>query len=94
MKEPLSKFAFQISTCGATQRQTLLFSATMPVKIRKFAESALVNPIVVNVGRAGAANLDVIQEVGIGYVDHTGCCQLNRVFDHTSYAGSPPHPKP
>jgi ATP-dependent RNA helicase DDX41 len=45
------------------QRQTLLFSATMPVKIRKFAESALVNPIVVNVGRAGAANLDVIQEV-------------------------------
>ena len=46
-----------------SQRQTLLFSATMPVKIRKFAESALVNPIVVNVGRAGAANLDVIQEV-------------------------------
>jgi ATP-dependent RNA helicase DDX41 len=46
-----------------SQRQTLLFSATMPEKIRKFAESALVNPIVVNVGRAGAANLDVIQEV-------------------------------
>ena len=46
-----------------SQRQTLLFSATMPVKIRKFAESALVDPIVVNVGRAGAANLDVIQEV-------------------------------
>ena len=45
------------------QRQTLLFSATMPLKIRKFAESALVAPIVVNVGRAGAANLDVIQEV-------------------------------
>ena len=46
-----------------SQRQTLLFSATMPQKIRKFAESALVNPIVVNVGRAGAANLDVVQEV-------------------------------
>jgi ATP-dependent RNA helicase DDX41 len=45
------------------QRQTLLFSATMPMKIRKFAESALVDPVVVNVGRAGAANLDVIQEV-------------------------------
>ena len=45
------------------QRQTLLFSATMPAKIRTFAESALVNPIVVNVGRAGAANLDVVQEV-------------------------------
>ena len=45
------------------QRQTLLFSATMPLKIRKFAESALVEPVTVNVGRAGAANMDVIQEV-------------------------------
>ncbi|XP_022841518.1 DEAD-box ATP-dependent RNA helicase 35 isoform X1 [Olea europaea var. sylvestris] len=45
------------------QRQTLLFSATMPTKIQKFARSALVKPIIVNVGRAGAANLDVIQEV-------------------------------
>ena len=38
-----------------------MFSATMPVKIKAFAESALVDPITVNVGRAGAANLDVIQ---------------------------------
>ncbi|KAM7256283.1 hypothetical protein ACFE04_012024 [Oxalis oulophora] len=45
------------------QRQTLLFSATMPTKIQNFARSALVKPVVVNVGRAGAANLDVIQEV-------------------------------
>ncbi|CAI9113935.1 OLC1v1037496C2 [Oldenlandia corymbosa var. corymbosa] len=45
------------------QRQTLLFSATMPAKIQVFARSALVKPITVNVGRAGAANLDVIQEV-------------------------------
>ena len=45
------------------QRQTLLFSATMPAKIRDFAESALVDPITINVGRAGAANLDVLQEV-------------------------------
>merc|ERR1719231_240441 len=45
------------------QRQTLLFSATMPRKIQDFAKTALVDPIVVNVGRAGAANLDVIQEV-------------------------------
>ena len=45
------------------QRQTLLFSATMPEKIQKFARSALVKPVTVNVGRAGAANLDVIQEV-------------------------------
>ncbi|OAD07363.1 CCHC-type zinc finger transcription factor [Mucor lusitanicus CBS 277.49] len=46
-----------------SQRQTLLFSATMPKKIQDFALSALVKPMVVNVGRAGAANLDVIQEV-------------------------------
>lgn len=45
------------------QRQTLLFSATMPRKIQEFARNALVEPIVVNVGRAGAANLDVVQEV-------------------------------
>lgn len=45
------------------QRQTLLFSATMPKKIQNFALSALVKPVVVNVGRAGAASLDVIQEV-------------------------------
>jgi ATP-dependent RNA helicase DDX41 len=33
----------------------------MPMKIKAFAESALIDPITVNVGRAGAANLDVIQ---------------------------------
>merc|ERR1719487_2051882 len=45
------------------QRQTVLYSATMPTKIRDFAQSALVDPITVNVGRAGAASLDVVQEV-------------------------------
>ncbi|XP_076437039.1 putative ATP-dependent RNA helicase DDX41 isoform X2 [Babylonia areolata] len=45
------------------QRQTLLFSATMPKKIQNFARSALVQPVTVNVGRAGAANLDVVQRV-------------------------------
>jgi len=45
------------------QRQTLLFSATMPQKFRDFARATLVKPVVVNVSRAGAANLDVIQEV-------------------------------
>jgi ATP-dependent RNA helicase DDX41 len=45
------------------QRQTLLFSATMPKKIQNFAKSALVKPVTVNVGRAGAANVNVIQEV-------------------------------
>jgi len=50
------------------QRQTLLFSATFPKKFQDFARETLVKPIVVNVGRAGAANLDVIQEVE--YVKH------------------------
>ena len=45
------------------QRQTLLFSATMPKKIQNFARSALVKPVTINVGRAGAASLAVIQEV-------------------------------
>ena len=45
------------------QRQTLLFSATMPKKFQDFAKESLVNPLLINVGRAGAANLDVIQEV-------------------------------
>jgi len=45
------------------QKQTLLFSATFPQKFQDFCRQTLVQPIVVNVGRAGAANLDVIQEV-------------------------------
>lgn len=45
------------------QRQTILFSATMPQKFQDFAKSTLVDPLLINVGRAGAANLDVIQEV-------------------------------
>ncbi|CAH1170496.1 unnamed protein product [Phaedon cochleariae] len=45
------------------QRQTLLFSATMPKKIQNFARSALVKPITINVGRAGAASMNVEQEV-------------------------------
>lgn len=46
-----------------SQRQTLFFSATMPRKIQNFAKSALVKPVTINVGRAGAASLDIIQEV-------------------------------
>ncbi|XP_017771251.1 PREDICTED: ATP-dependent RNA helicase abstrakt [Nicrophorus vespilloides] len=45
------------------QRQTLLFSATMPKKIQNFARSALVKPVTINVGRAGAASMNVVQEV-------------------------------
>ncbi|KAI9917300.1 hypothetical protein PsorP6_012933 [Peronosclerospora sorghi] len=47
----------------SSQRQTLLFSATMPQKFQDFAKDVLIKPVLVNVGRAGAANLDVIQEV-------------------------------
>lgn len=59
------------------QRQTLLFSATMPKKIKDFATSALVRPVVVNVGRAGAASLDVVQSIeyvkqGLGLLINCG----------------------
>jgi len=53
----------RFSSPTSRRRQTLMFSATMPAKIRAFATSALVGPVTVNVGRSGAANLDVIQEV-------------------------------
>jgi len=45
------------------QRQTLMFSATMPTKIMQFAESALVNPVTVKISRAGAANANIIQQL-------------------------------
>ncbi len=45
------------------QRQTVIFSATMPQRVQFFARSSLVKPVIVNVGSAGAANLDVLQEV-------------------------------
>lgn len=54
--------AAALSVCCPLSPQ-VLFSATMPKTIQEFALSSLVRPIVVNVGRAGAANLDVIQEV-------------------------------
>lgn len=41
----------------------MLFSATMPKKIQNFARSALVKPITINVGRAGAASKNVRQIV-------------------------------
>jgi ATP-dependent RNA helicase DDX41 len=45
------------------QRQTVLFSATMPQKFQSFAKTTLVKPLLVNVGRAGAASMDIVQEV-------------------------------
>ncbi|KAL4488411.1 hypothetical protein ABPG72_019261 [Tetrahymena utriculariae] len=44
-------------------RQTLLFSSTMPKKVQDFAKQALIDPIIINIGRAGQVNLNVIQEV-------------------------------
>ena len=35
----------------------------MPKKIQDFARESLIKPVLVNVGRAGAANLDVLQVV-------------------------------
>jgi ATP-dependent RNA helicase DDX41 len=46
-----------------SHRQTVMFSATMPMKIKKFAESSLRDPVTINIGRAGAANLDVVQSI-------------------------------
>ncbi|VIO96503.1 Uncharacterized protein BM_BM4682 [Brugia malayi] len=59
------------------QRQTLLFSATMPRKIQNFARSALVRAVIVNVGRAGAASLNVIQEIEYVRADE----KLTRILD-------------
>lgn len=53
----------QIFSYFKAQRQTLLFSATMPQKIQNFAKSALVKPITVNIGRAGAASQNITQTV-------------------------------
>ena len=58
------------------QRQTLLFSATMPKKIQIFARSALVLPVTVNVGRAGAASLDIIQEFEFAKNEEKVVCLL------------------
>ena len=40
----------------------------MPKKIQNFARSALVAPITVNVGRAGAASMNIVQVPYIYYV--------------------------
>lgn len=50
---------------GKQKLQMLLFSATMPNSIKDFAMKALSDPVLINVGRAGAANLDIVQEIEI-----------------------------
>jgi hypothetical protein len=46
-------------------RQTLLFSATLPRKIESLVAEALSNPVRISVGLLGAANADVSQRVEI-----------------------------
>src|SRR5713226_9836494 len=41
----------------------LLFSTTMPWKIQDFAQQSLICPVLVNISRVGAANLDILQVV-------------------------------
>ena len=42
-------------------RQTLLFSATMPNKVERLVQDALTSPVRVTVGEVGAANDDIKQ---------------------------------
>merc|ERR1719266_467695 len=56
-------FEEDVRTIFSAQRQTLLFSATMPKKIQNFARSGMVKPVTINVGRAGAASMNIVQEV-------------------------------
>jgi len=53
----------EIMSFTSGQIQKVFFSATMPQNVKDLAQSSMVRPVIVNVGRAGAANLDVIQEV-------------------------------
>lgn len=42
-------------------RQTLLFSATMPTKVERLVRDALTSPVRITVGEVGAANEDITQ---------------------------------
>jgi ATP-dependent RNA helicase DDX41 len=42
-------------------KQTILFSATMPGRVKELAQHSLKSPIIVNVGQAGTANKDITQ---------------------------------
>lgn len=57
-----------------SERQTMLFSATMPPEITQLANSYLQNPQRVEVARAGESNLLIKQE--LCYVDHTSKFEL------------------
>jgi ATP-dependent RNA helicase DDX41 len=44
-------------------KQIAIFSSTMPRKIQEYASKCLYKPIVINFGRAGSTNLNVIQDI-------------------------------
>ena len=75
----------QIFSYFKAQRQTLLFSATMPVKIQNFAKSALVNPVTVNIGRAGAASANITQTVVYVQLEE----RLSHLLDAIQKTGPP-----
>lgn len=49
-------------------RQTLLFSATMPRKVERLVTDALAGPVRVAVGELGAANEDVTQVTPVSFL--------------------------
>jgi ATP-dependent RNA helicase DDX42 len=51
-------------------RQTLLFSATLPRKIERLVTDALNAPVRITVGQTGAANEDIQQHVEVGVLYH------------------------
>ena len=53
------------------RRQTLLFSATMPRRVERLAADALVSPVRITAGEAGAANEDVKQARTLLRVERT-----------------------
>jgi len=53
----------EICTKLPKQRQTLLFSATMPAPIKKLADKFLVNPKMIEVSRPASSNLNIAQYV-------------------------------
>jgi ATP-dependent RNA helicase DeaD len=52
----------EIFTYLPKERQTLLFSATMPAPIKKLAEKILVNPEFISITRDEKTNIDIAQE--------------------------------
>ena len=59
----IRKLVEQLGMPAKDQRQTLMFSATFPEEIQKLAADFLNDYLFVTVGRVGAANTDITQNV-------------------------------